>query len=562
MQVSIMGKGHYSLNKNDFVASGGEGNVYRKADTAFKIYSDPRQMMPQDKIRELSVLSMPNIIRPQDVVLDEKGHPVGYTMKYLKNTYSMCQLFPKAFRDRMGLKPSSIIGMVRGLQDIVSHCHSNNVLIVDLNEMNFLVDDGFLEVYAIDCDSYQTKNFPATAIMESIRDKHSKGFSEKTDWFSFGIVSFQMFIGIHPYKGKHQKIRTIEERMSKNVSVFNKDVSIPSVCYPLTSIPSAYADWYKAVFDNGLREAPPVDAVASVVLVKRARISGSDNFIIRKIMVAQDDIIRFDWSAAVATTCKGIYDANGKQIMNFNGRIPAISITPNGSIIASSIVGDELKLYDATHGKDVPINIKGEEIMASGGRLYFKNMDKLFEMEFLEAAGNIFASPVPSCQVLDNATKMLDGVVMQDVLGSCYASIFPATKTCYQLHLKEIDGVKVIEGKYDGYVLVVVASDGKGKYNKHIFRLADDFQSYDHRAENDIVPAAPNFVVLPTGVCIYLNDKEEIELFSSRKGSGSIKVFSDPAISGDMRLSRYGTQVVFSHGDELYSMEVKKTKTP
>jgi len=37
------------------------------------------------KIDELSALSNPNIIRPQDIVIDRSSRPVGFTMRYIKN---------------------------------------------------------------------------------------------------------------------------------------------------------------------------------------------------------------------------------------------------------------------------------------------------------------------------------------------------------------------------------------------------------------------------------------------------------------------------------------------
>ena len=46
-------------------------------------------------------------------------------------------------------------------------------------------------------DSYQTAHYPATAIMPSVRDWKVPlhDFSELSDWFSFAIVSFQVFLG-------------------------------------------------------------------------------------------------------------------------------------------------------------------------------------------------------------------------------------------------------------------------------------------------------------------------------------------------------------------------------
>ena len=77
---------------------------------------------------------------------------------------------------------------------------------------NFLIDRDMQHVLFIDVDSYQTAGFPATAIMDSIRDRHSSTYSAGTDWFSFAILAFQMFVGVHPYRGKHATLAVSGER--------------------------------------------------------------------------------------------------------------------------------------------------------------------------------------------------------------------------------------------------------------------------------------------------------------------------------------------------------------
>src|SRR5947199_212129 len=142
MEFFIVGQGRVRLGQADFVGQGGEASVYARGDLAFKVYTDPRKMLPPAKIQELSVLTDPR-------------------------------------------------------------------------------------------------------------------FSPETDWFSFAIISFQMFIGIHPYRGLHPSLPDLDARMSANVSVLNPRVSIPKLCYPFSVIPQAYRDWYRAIFEDGKRVPPP-----------------------------------------------------------------------------------------------------------------------------------------------------------------------------------------------------------------------------------------------------------------------------------------------------------------
>ena len=176
--------------------------------------------------------------------------------------------------------------MIRKAQSIVQDVHKVGIIIVDLNEMNFLVDKKFKELYFIDVDSYQTPSFPATAIMESIRDRQTNTFSTLTDWFSFGIVSFEMFIGIHPFKGKHPSIKTMDERMKANMPVFHKDVKYPNVCQPFDIIPQAYKNWYKAMFFEGKRLPPPLEAVEVIIIPQVVTtVTGNQDFDIIELLI-------------------------------------------------------------------------------------------------------------------------------------------------------------------------------------------------------------------------------------------------------------------------------------
>src|SRR5579871_3587968 len=133
MDVFIRGKGRVCLNQADFVAQGGEGAVYARGDTAFKIYSNPGKMIPVAKIQELAALTLPNIVRPQEVLLDTRNTPIGYTMRRVKDAVALCQLFPRAFRERQGLTPEAILKLVQQFQKGVQHVHDQGMLIVDLN---------------------------------------------------------------------------------------------------------------------------------------------------------------------------------------------------------------------------------------------------------------------------------------------------------------------------------------------------------------------------------------------------------------------------------------------
>src|SRR5689334_12911296 len=105
MELFIAGKGSVRLDQSDFVGQGGQGRVFARGSVAYKVYADPAQMIPVNKIRELAVLARGEIIRPDEVLLDGANRPVGYTMRRVQDAQPLCRLFTRAFRERRDVTP-------------------------------------------------------------------------------------------------------------------------------------------------------------------------------------------------------------------------------------------------------------------------------------------------------------------------------------------------------------------------------------------------------------------------------------------------------------------------
>jgi hypothetical protein len=69
VKITVRGKGDVQLNKNDFVTEGGEGQIYAKGNTIYKVYIDISKMIPDGKVTELHVLDKDYIIIPQDIIV-------------------------------------------------------------------------------------------------------------------------------------------------------------------------------------------------------------------------------------------------------------------------------------------------------------------------------------------------------------------------------------------------------------------------------------------------------------------------------------------------------------
>jgi len=547
MNVYVQGK-KVRLTQAEFRAQGGQGAVYVKDGTAYKVYADPVHMIPPAKIAALSALALPDIIKPQDVLTDAQRAPVGYTMPGVAGGFVLCQTFPRTFRDREGLTPDLTLGLVRRLQQGVAHVHSRHILIVDLNEMNFLVDPAFRRVFFLDVDSYQTPHFPATALMESVRDRHAGAWNEGTDWFSFAVVSFQMFVGIHPYKGKHPTLKTLDERMAHNVSVLHPDVSVPAACLPFDVIPRAWRDWYHAVLDCGQRCPPPRDLVAAVTLFPKAqRTAGSGLFHIEHRLDCEGAIVSY--TANVIVTTEAVY-VNGRRLADAAPGTKIGLSAPGGLPIAATLERGRVCLFDLTRGVPVPCDIAAEQLTAAEGRLYVKHGAALVEIGFLELPARLLPQLKTVGAVLENATQLFEGVALQSLLGAWYASLLAGRGLCHQVRLAELDGAQVLDARLLGGVLMVAAARA-GRYEKLVFRFDADYGAYDVRVIPDVAGAGLNFVVLGSGVCLHLTDRDELEVFPARRGAAGLKVIADAALGGDCLLLHDGPQAMLARGGAL-----------
>jgi hypothetical protein len=553
-----------SFTKRDFVAQGGEGSIYVLGNKAYKVYIDPSKMIPLGKIQELSALTDPSIIKPQHVLKDKKGKPIGYSMAAVPDSYALCQIFPKAFRDREHLSHQKVWELVQKLQAGVQHAHSKRILVVDLNEMNFLVEKHFKQLYFIDVDSYQTPHFKATALMESVRDHQvqNNAFTQGSDWFSFAVVSFQMFVGVHPYKGKHPSLKGLAARMGANISVFNPDVRVPRVCYPFDVIPQAYRDWYQAIFEKGDRLAPPGGPQTVVAIIPQVKtLLGSANLIVEE-MSEYSSIILKVWpheGKLVVATDKGLW-IDRRRIQDRTLKVKGAGVTPQqGQAVCLS--EDPTSKIPLLHnltagGVQIPFGLRAEAAMSYEGRIYIKNDDKVLEVLLNEMGQQVVPSTRLAAQVLPKATKLFPGVVVQDLLGNTHVAVFPRSGTTYQAHITELDKYKIVEAKYDRGVLFVVGTR-KGRYDRFVFRFDQDHTNYDVRVVKDVSYVGINFTVLDSGVAVCLNEDEKLELFSSKLGSKGMKLVDDATLSSDIALSRVGSQLLFVRGTKIYKARMK-----
>lgn len=574
------------LNKDNFKAKGGEGSIHIIGDTVYKV-CEPGKMIDIRKLVELHALDHPRIVRPEDILEDSKKNVVGYTMRLVPgNAVPLAQILTKTYRDREGVGPDKMTELVRQLADGLRFIHRKpGYLQVDGNEFNYMVTDDYRDLYFIDVNSFETPSFPADAIMPSIRDwlcpKDSGTgrykWSHLTDWYSFAIISWYMFTGIHPFKGRHPRFPDLKtamvEQMRAGVSVLDPESRFPqaAVYFPFdTVIPGgasgAYMQWYKAVLAEGKRLPAPLDFQAVVAIAAKVKeIVGSNKFDIHELRDYVSQIVGFyeKGGREVVVTTDGLF-VNNQPYPKLNGKFRVGFTTTTQTPVAMILEGDTARVFaletqTPLPNSTSPVEFRSDNIMSYDGRLYSHYGPNIYEITFLEQSGGaIIPLQKPVATVLPQATQMFQGVAFQDMFGTRIASVFPETGHHQQFRIDELVGLQITEAKFERGVLMVLTADKEGQATRFIFRLAKDFQSYDMRKVENITPIGLNFTVLPNGVAICITEEEKVEIFSSRKDAPDLKSIADPAIKGNMRLCHAGSQVRVAHGDKLYSIAVKK----
>jgi hypothetical protein len=224
-------------------------------------------------------------------------------------------------------------------------------------------------------------------------------------------------------------------------------------------------------------------------------------------------------------------------------------------LVAAWIEGRKLRLYDVTGSRPLSEEIEGEALTVYEGRFYVKTGTTLGELQFIELPGGIRAALKAVGTAMEQATQLFDGAAIQSVLGSYYVSLFPQPGTCCSIRLPELDGYRVVDARFENNVLMIVSTK-EGRYDRFVLRFDERHAGYDIRVVRDVAYSGLNFVVLDNGICLHLNENEELELFLNRKGSENVRVITDRAVRG-VRLFKNGTQGLFSRGDRLYSMRMQ-----
>ncbi len=570
IEVILEGRGPLTLRQNDYITTGGEGSVYRAKRTIIKVYTDPKKMqrdgMP-DKIKLLSTIQHKYIVSPKGLVTNTRNSPIGYYMSF-ENGEHLSRVFTNDFRQREGFDDECAKTLVDRMRETIQFAHSKGAVLVDANELNWLVALQKLatpEPRAIDVDSWAIGRWPAKVIMPSIRDWHSKEFNQLTDWFSWGIVTFLVLTGIHPYKGKLDGYKSgeLERRMRDNASIFNPGIRLNRAVRAFNCIPGPLRDWYHATFQLGERGIPPSPfetgkAVAVAARITHAVITTTGALIFDKLFgKAGDPVIRV-WPCGIALLKSGelIQLANKRAVGKITFPDSEIIQVDRGWLIAERNNGNiDFRYINETSLKEEPVvlNIVGQHLLRYENRLFIVTEKGLTEVDFRNL-GKPILSVGQTWGVMVNATKWFDGVGIQDAMGATFIIAPFGDKSCRQVRAQELDAITPITAKAGNRFISLVGIDKNGMYHKFEFTFDSNYKSYTLWQKGTDSPSL-NIAILPKKVCATIVDDGELGIFVPV--SGKVTKVGDKHITTEMTLSNWDDKVIYLHNDEIWQVRMK-----
>ncbi len=537
-----VGRGPVELDQTHFVAQGGEGAVYCRDGVAYKVFHDAARALPQGKLRLLAALDAPTVVRPERLLLRD-GAPVGYAMRWIPDARPLAPYFTPAFRRRHGVTPEAVAALVESMRRTVAHAHARGALVVDLNDLNCLVPPSHDRACFIDVDSWQVPGYPATALLDTVRDRHATAFHEGSDWFSWAVVTFQLWLGVHPYRGKHPTLATLEDRMRADASVFDPAVTLPPACPPLDAVPARLRAWYEAVFERRHRDPPPAEGGALVVAALRPLRSGQ-HLVITPLRTYDGPVRAFGsaYGVAVAVTDRGVW-LDAHRVGPAPAGQPAVGFDRQGRPVVAALHDGRVTAWQ--HG-EVRGGVAARALVGHAGHLHALVGDRVVELEV--RAGTLLGRPV--ARVLPRAAQLFPGVAIQHLLGAAWITLLPSGR---QVRVPELDGHRVLDAAHAGGALVVLAARG-GAWHRFTVRVGADL---DVQIDADVERPEVNVAVLDRGVLVRLDDDDALTLLPAAAHAHGQRRVADPALGADLALATHDGGLVALRGDALLGLALR-----
>lgn len=275
------------------LGKGMEADVYRVGDKAVKIFKGPTHSdlltdfdresarvkieEHQQKLRMFPKGLPPRVVVPIDLVQDQSGKIVGYTMRLVDNP-TQARAFSEVAERAKGLDPNQIVSFMLDLHGTVGGLHSKGVVIGDFNDLNILASGP--EAYVIDADSFQYGQFFCRMYTEEFVDPRLcdpdgnspvlRGYhDDDSDWYAYHAMLFKLMLCVGPFGGVYRPSKRRDailhtQRPLKGVSVFNPEVIYPKKAVHFRFLSDDILHHFQGVFEKGVRSEFPKTLLAGV----------------------------------------------------------------------------------------------------------------------------------------------------------------------------------------------------------------------------------------------------------------------------------------------------------
>lgn len=543
--------------------SGGEGDVYIKDNYAYKIYHDKNKAITESKFNELKALEKDNIIKPEDLLLDNKGTVIGYAMKAIPKCYSLSRLVTNDFRNQHNIDEQTILSIVQQMRETFEYIHSKNCLIVDGNEMNYLISEDFKNVYFIDVDSYQTKTSPANAYSVSTLDPSitkTNKFSQASDWFIFGVISCTLLLGIHPFKGAYKglslniKKGDVKTRMEKMRSIFNKAVSVNSAVRNFNIVPNHYREWFTKLFESTDRSLPPLN-----IFDVKTEINKAINNVIFNETVKSYNLIEYkhDITDFILTNNFSLLKSNNKfydiknkntfQVKNANSYF--IEINNKGYLVK---LESEIILFEIETSNIINTGVVADTIVVINNRLYSLFNNKINELKY--SLSKLLINN--SWDIILQNAELFSNIFVQKISRRNVLYIPFDINACSIINMKELENKKIVNAFYANKMIEIVYFE-KGSYFRMIAKLSSNINSYEIIFKEETETMNINAITLDNGVFISLFNDKELLITSNNMDKKIINIVKDNNLEIGHKLVSYKNDVYMLINNKINKISLK-----
>jgi hypothetical protein len=570
-QVELEGRGTVALTPQNHLATGGEASVYKATDDAIvKIYTDPGKMERDGmvgKVELLRSLGSPTIVAPSGVVVDCRSRkPVGLYMP-LAQGEPLPRMFATSYWRRESFTTSHANSLVESMRAVVERAHAYQALLVDGNELNWLVAPG-PSPRAIDVDSWQVGRWRATVIMPSIRDWHAREFSELSDWFSFGVVTFQVYTGVHPYRGTlaGYKQGEWEQRMRDNASVFSPGTKLAAAVRPFADIPGPLLEWYEATFQRGERSVPP--SPTATAKVARAAVShhvavspGGGELVVDKVLDVAGLLRTWPCGACLVDDGRG-----GRAVLNVARRARLYTLSDKHAACEVVRVADGFVVCELasgcprlTHVSDqglatvLDLRVAGHALFRYDNRLFVASGASLVELAYVKMARPTMAVKRTMSILHPQAVQWFDGVGVERVFEATFVVAPVRQDEFATVRVPELDKLVVLDALAGPRLAIFAVVDRSGGTRRVTVSFSRDYSTYTAKTE-DADTAEINSVILPNGVCASIERDGHLVV---RAPGGEVRDVADPSLTTETTLGTWGDRVTGISGGVLYTLRTR-----